>query len=477
MPKKIQLKLLSSSGELLNVVTCRAGRITVLRGGSPSDLRPYQRALSGTSDGENVVVTCDEQDLNPEQHFTLGFGEASPCTGLSVKEFLAKQRVASESHQALLVSVGLTDIYEKQCSQLSTDQETRLRLIVATTESNKALILNNPFESVGASWRETLAEIIVSFAKNSNALILVPSLSYRPECWIDNDLVDRVQVGHTAQRTIGFGSSDLASTALMADITAKVRGNQGEKSPNNQKTATLAAGAIAANPLNEESTQDIHSSATPKTFSTILKLSSVAIGILAGTWGAFTILEPSPSSNKAIATKLPDASQGNPTSGKQNTSNAVSHRESNPSAKIVASANKPQKTTKASVSTRYILDLYPASIKQGILDTANGVVPTFEEQQSETEPAHTNTKKPQQGSLFSLLENASSKDSSSSSRSPANSYRDDRYDRRDYTDNDDDNDNDEMEARREEIRNRFLEAIRQNALRRQAALDQNQDDY
>lgn len=474
MPKKIQLKLLSSSGELLNVVTCRAGRITVLRGGSPSDLRPYQRALSGTSDGENVVVTCDEQDLNPEQHFTLGFGEASPCTGLSVKEFLAKQGVASESHQSLLVSVGLTDIYEKHCSQLSTDQETRLRLIVATTESNKALILNNPFESVGASWRETLAEIIVSFAKNSNALIVVPSLSYRPECWIDNDLVDRVQVGHTTQRTIGFGSSDLASTALMADITAKVRGNQGEKSSNNQQTATLAAGAIAGSPLNEESTQDINSSSAPKKFSTILKLSSVAIGILAGTWGAFTILEPSPSSNKPIATKLPGASQSNPTTDKQNKSNAAPKQNvSNTSAKIVDPVNKPQKPTKPTVNTRSILDLYPASIKQGILDTANGVIPSFKDQQSETETAHTNTKKVTQGSFFSLLENASSKDSSPSSRSPANSYRDDRYDRRDYTDDDDD----EMEARREEIRNRFLEAIRQNALRRQAALDQNQDNY
>lgn len=474
MPKKIQLKLLSSSGELLNVVTCRAGRITVLRGGSPSDLRPYQRALSGTSDGENVVVTCDEQDLNPEHHFTLGFGEASPCIGLSVKEFLAKHNVPSESHQALLVSVGLADIYEKHCSQLSTDQETRLRLITATTESNKALILNNPFESVGASWRETLAEIIVSFAKNSNALIVVPSLSYRPECWIDNDLVDRVQVGHTTQRTIGFGSSDLASTALMADITAKVRGSQGEKSSNKQTTATLAAGAITGTPLKEESTQDINSSSAPKTFSTILKLSSVAIGILAGTWGAFTILEPSPSSNKPIATNPPGISQSKPTTDKQNKSNAVSKQSvSNTSAKIVAPANKPQKPTKPSVSTRYILDLYPASIKQGILDTANGVIPTFEDQQSETQTAHTNTKKPQQGSFFSLLENASSKDSSSSSRSPANSYREERYDRRDYEDDDDD----EMEARREEIRNRFLEAIRQNALRRQAALDQNQDDY
>jgi hypothetical protein len=478
MPKKIQIKLVSSAGELLNVVTCRSGRIAVLRGASPSDLRPYQRALSGTSDVENILVTCDGNSFEYEQHFTFGFGEVSPFQGQTVKDFLSASSVPLEAHQPLLMSAGLSEIYDKNCATLSTDEQTRLRLITATTDSSKALILNNPFEGVGSNWRETMAELFVSFAKSRNALIIVPSLSFRPECWIDNDIIDRIQVGHTAQRTIGFGSSDLSSTTMMAELTAKVRRehalkNQGESSTNRQ-SASLAAGALGTLP-DETHAPSSPTTATSAISSKFIKISSVLIGVAAGTWGALTILDSTPpetsgKSQTLALTKTKKSKhlqQSSPTKPQAGSNKAASSQ----LAKKAVSNKQKKQARVAPPAKRYLLDLYPVAIKNALIDTANGVLPPLEEVPHSAQKDSANKSQAKNhGSFFSLLENASSKGSSSPEQAPGSQYS--RSYSRSYTDDEHES---EMEARREQIRNRFLEAIRQNALRRQAALDEDDD--
>lgn len=480
MPKKIQIKLLSDSGELLSVVTCRAGRIAVLRGSSSYDLRPYQRALSASSDTENLQVTCDGATYHNDEHTLLGFGEISPCAGLSVNGFLIKCKVPDESHLSLLMSFGLADCYEKECSQLSTDEERRLRLAASTAHPSKALILNNPFESISGSWRDPVAELLASYAKNNGALIIVTSLTYRSEAWIDNDIVDRIQVGQTAQRTIGFGSAELSSTSIMTEITSRVRHDHALKSPNtqqgSQKAVSLASAALGA--VGAVDTESVVSVAPAKIggMPFLTKVFSIILGLSLGTWGAFTLMSPIPESantpidsgNRAAGGSVPPPPLSNADKkDKKAVTNATTQEVSAPpsqrsQAKVVNKQNK-----------HYLLDLYPLAIKNSIVKTANGVIPPIENNQHhEVAPNQVKGRK-NTGSLFSLLENASSNDKSEARQEPGH-YRHPIRSIQPYSDNsEEDLDYQEaMEARREEIRNRFLEAIRQSALRRQAQLDE-----
>lgn len=483
MPKKIQIKLLSDSGELLSVVTCRAGRIGVLRGSSPSDLRPYQRILSSTGDTENLEVTCDGATYNNEEHSLLGFGEISPCTGLSVRAFLVKHGIPDDSHRSLLMSIGLTECYEKECSQLSADEERRLRLVAFTAHPSKALILNNPFEPISGSWRDSVAELLASHAKNNGALIIVTSLTYRPEAWIDNDIVDRIQVGQTAQRTIGFGSSDMASTSLMAEITSRVRQDNAPQAPSAQqgpqKIASLASAALGA--VGGIDSEHIITSGHTKSSSMpfLAKALSVILGVSVGTWGAFTLMGPS---SESVPTPVESKKQvaENSVASLQQPNPRAENKEAiasaNPQEVAVTQSKKSQAKVTNRPSKQYLLDLYPLAIKNSIIKTANGVLPPIENNQS-NEVVSTQAKGTRNtGSLFSLLQNASSNEKSEPpqesgyERYPARPYQPDSESREaDYEDQE------AMEARREEIRNRFLEAIRQSALRRQAQLEEEVD--
>ena len=484
MPKKIQIKLLSDSGELLNIVTCRAGRIAVLRGSSSSDLRPYQRALSSTDDTENLQVTCDGVPYNNEGHSLLGFGEVSPCAGLSVKAFLVKHGVPDDSQLSLLMSFGLTECHDKECSQLSADEERRLRLAAFTAHPSKALILNNPFESISGSWRDSVAELLASHAKNNGALVIVTSLTYRPEAWIDNDIVDRIQVGQTAQRTIGFGSSDMANTSLMAEITSRVRQDNAPQSPSvqqgPQKTASLASAALGV--VGEMDTEDVITSGHTKTTSIpfVAKALSVILGIGLGTWGAFTLMSPAPESASTTVESATQATENRTAALPQSNPVVAENKKALANASPQEVSAPQSKKSHAKVMNRpskqYLLDLYPLAIKNSIIKTANGVIPPIENNQPDEGASNQAKSKKNTGSLFSLLQNASSNEKSESpqefgyDRHPARPYQPFSESREA-----DSEDQDAMEARREEIRNRFLEAIRQSALRRQAQLEEELD--
>ena len=223
MPKKVQLKLLSASGELLNVITCHGGQVTVFRANSGADLRPYQRALSGATSKERISISVDGSEYNSEQHNLIGLGEPLPHTGLSLENYFETAGISAENTSALLNSFGIDRSLSTPCSTLTPDEERRIRLIVATCEPAKLLVLNEPFEHISSQWREQFAQLLTNFARQRNGLIIVTSLSFRPESWIDNDSVARVQVGETLQRTIGFGGAQSSSTGLMNQLRDAVR--------------------------------------------------------------------------------------------------------------------------------------------------------------------------------------------------------------------------------------------------------------
>jgi hypothetical protein len=212
------MKLLSRSGELLNVVNCFAGRITVLRAASDNELGPYQRGLAGVGGPEHIVINVDGKPYQPEEHVVIGFGHSLLENDCSVQEYLHASGVPAGAIAGMLVSYGLERKTAAVGSQLTADETRRLELLAAANTIGKVIVMNAPFEPLASTWRERFAELLSSFAVRKQQIIVIPKLVYRPESWIDNEAIARVQVGQNMQRTIGFGSGPSSVNDIIKEV-------------------------------------------------------------------------------------------------------------------------------------------------------------------------------------------------------------------------------------------------------------------
>lgn len=242
-PKKLILKQFSPSGEVINVINFLSGRITVLRGYEPSDLAPYQRAFSGTPGPERINLSLNGEEYRAEQNILIGFGESNAGFTLSVSEALTSSGFPENQQAPLLLSFGIENTLGKSLSQLGAHEYRLLQLLCAVNDTKRAIVLNNPFEPIQASWRERIAEHISRTCRLNQSLIVVTSMNYRPESWIDNEIISRVQVGENLKRTIGFGPS----SQNIQNMIQQVR-----KDHHTEKEAPKpAAPTLESSPLND----------------------------------------------------------------------------------------------------------------------------------------------------------------------------------------------------------------------------------
>jgi hypothetical protein len=480
MPIKLQLKLLSDAGELLSVVTCHAGRIAVLRASTPSDLRPYQRALGGSSGKDFIRVEVDGAEYRPEQHTLIGFGEPSPTVGLSVHDFLVRQGVSELAIAPLLLSLGLEEISNKQCSELTTDQEARLRILAATKDPNRVLVINDPFEHIGGTWRERTAELLTNFARSQRAVVIVPFLSYRPECWIENDIIERIEVGQTTQRTIGFGSHGSSAD----DVINQIRGHsRPEREQRQAASASIAAGAALGSQSGELDRAQLANRALRNFRTGLTKTICILAGAGFATWGAFSLgkiqSKDDPKSSARSGINNPStavgatAKQSDPADRQSHDAQIGEPVTQNDAATTNALPNAPL-AKHGEQEPKYILDLYPAAIRASLLDTARGVR-SYQQPEADKPASQPQSQSTDQGNLFSLLAKASS-DKSAANGDNTNGGNSNGY----YDSNDSDQESapdsyeeqSDEDRRREEIRQRFLEAIRASAERRRMAAEE-----
>jgi len=482
MPGKVLLKLLSNTGELLNVATCHAGRISVLRASTPSDLRPYQRALAGSSAKDNLEILCDGAEFQPDQHTLIGFGEPSPTVGLTVKEFLKSRGMSELAIGSQLISFGLEDIAEKRCAELTLDQESRLRLLAATSDPDKVLVLNDPFDNIAGKWRERVADALADFASTRNALIIIPSLSYRPDAWIENKAIERIEVGQTAQRTIGFGSAGSQSNSEIDQIRNQLRADPrfaGQAGAHDQRAAATGALAGAAVGMRPQDFGAVAADTVVKKslLSSVGKLLFALVGSSVGGWAIYTAVN--------MQTKGSDTTAGpSKVAALQQPLAAPEKRSEKPEATQVASDPQPKVNNPsipapsqaalvkpAEVQTAFLLDAYPAAIKASILDTVKGNI-DFTSGNEKTAVEQSPKKQGDSGNLFSLLEKASNTKGEAPNGSLGNpSY----VEQNEEPAETNAGDMSPEDAQREAIRNRFLEAIRASAARRQAETEEEAD--
>jgi hypothetical protein len=336
-------------------------------------------------------------------------------------------------------------------------------------------VLNDPFENISGKWRERAAELLAELAQTRNALIIIPSLSYRPEAWISNQCVERIEVGQTSQKTIGFGSAGSQSNAQIDEIRNQLRSDPRFAAHGAHSDSRSASAAIAAGVAGAIHTSDLAPSAARITKQKVLLASSgkllfALIGSSVGGWALFTAVSmysgQSASLVKqekvvAVNRQAPESKPLSAPSSNNKPSEPSQQGVNKPPAEAVLVARN--KTT--DVQAGFLLDAYPAQIKRSILDTARGSI-DFQTSPEQAPAEHPTQRRADSGNLFSLLEAASNAKGDSGSANPGSPA--------DLADSEEDSEAADTsgmtpeEAQREAIRNRFLEAIKASALRREA---------
>lgn len=404
------------------MVNCPAGKITVLRESNAGDLDPYKRAFAGVPGAEKFTIEIDGQTMEMAKHSLIGFGNETRIPAKTVREFLSASANAA-AVDSLLISFGLEDIADKNPSNISDCARRRLLILAACQDPSKVLVLNNPFEPIGSTWRERIAEMLASSGKASNRITLITALDFRPSCWIDNDTIQRIQLGQDTQKTIGFAGSESEVQGVIEEVRRESK--KVVKKPAEKPTRAPSVGITK--PLDKS-----------KTIATFRRRVRIFTGIAAAL--IFTLLfvgrEPAPDSHKQVALINPIAT---PVTAPTSMSTPVS----------VPTVTIP-------VASAFVLDLYGPEIKRSIIRSFDGLgsstskAPSVALRQAAWEKQGTKTNE-FAGGLLKALESASGTGYGSASQSPGVPLV--------QTGPAVELTTEEREERREAIRQKFLEAI------------------
>lgn len=472
MLKKLLIKSLSAGGELLNVVSCFAGQVSVFRAHSPSELKPYQRALAGLHGAEKFSVALDGHDYLPQHHTLIGFAEQKLSGAMTVRSFFEEAGATEETVDSLLLSYGLDQSVEKTVSELSVDEERRARLLEATFHPDKALIINEPFEPVSSQWRERFAELLVGFARNKNGLVIITSLSYRPECWIDNDSIQRIQVGENTQRTIGYGSAGSQANQFMNQLRDAVRNDQ-----SNAPSAVGGLSAGSASVIGTSGTTPQESPAYASWFSRLSRENTFAWKavitssfIIASGVGAYLYRNQTSAPAPRVIDAKKDSETPKDTRINPEIKNepVVKPSERTTITKIVPEGPLPMPQSSeahAPPPSPMVLDAYPEAIRLSIISTTNGDVGAFKDSHESSSGPEKDKAVKTGGNIFNLLETASTKQAATGNEGEPEPISQPQA----YQDPPEPEQQTEEQQRREAIRQKFLEAIRAAAERRQQA--------
>jgi hypothetical protein len=74
--------------------------------------------------------------------------------------------------------------------------------------NRKVFFLNDPFLEFPTHALELFADCWVRLAVKQQIVVIVTRLSERPECWIENDFIARIQLERPRQATIGYGGGE-----------------------------------------------------------------------------------------------------------------------------------------------------------------------------------------------------------------------------------------------------------------------------
>jgi hypothetical protein len=332
-----------------------------------------------------------------------------------------------------------------------------------------------------------MAEFLTDFARAKNGLVVVASLSYRPESWIDNPVIARHQVGQSLRRTIGFGAAGSDSNQFINQIRDQIRSEDAQAAsppPMEQQTQRPQAAAMSLGAAAMMGSVDTETALEPDEYedspveSIGLQKPALFVALKAGAaigagglgiWAALALLgishskeNPSPAIQHAAV--APQGHQQPPQGPSQAGSEQPNNAPSNDVAKLGTAPDKAK--------LAFILDRYPEAIRVSVLDTSRGVMGEASVGAPVEAPASVSQKANEQsGNFYKLLESASTDKADAPSDGEAGGgwqqpettgawSQPESPETTEYNPG-------EEEERREAIRQKFLEAIRAAAERRE----------
>ncbi|NMC62855.1 MAG: hypothetical protein GYA55_06760 [SAR324 cluster bacterium] len=220
--KCLEIRRLGIQGETIRRIRCLPGRITVLRAYTDQELELYSRAIAGTSTARFSILV-DELPFRREDHIFIGFDESFSDDSRTVLQFLLDSGMKEKIVSACLLKFGLGGYDNHAVNSLSDGEAQTLRILAATRQPQRIVILKDPFTAISEQWRELLAQLLVDHVDKGHATVLVVHLSYRPACWIENEYISRVQLEGPRKPTIGFGGN----AGMDAELLERLRKEAG----------------------------------------------------------------------------------------------------------------------------------------------------------------------------------------------------------------------------------------------------------
>lgn len=452
---KLQVRHLSKSGELLGVYNCPAGQISVFRSSNESDLQPFRRAFAGVPGPERIRILLDDVDFEISEGLTIGLAEKVPV-GVTVKQVLLDNGFSEDSMNGQLTHCGLINDKNTELTALSDCARRRVAILVALSSQNKVLICDSPFEPLTGVWKERFAELMLENATGSDKIIVVTRLDYRPEAWIDNSVINRLQVNSTVQKTIGFATDGDDVQAAVRKVREMMAEQASIEEQQAQQRVAISTTIPVQDVAHNTSSSRLTSASFPdQSFSIKKKMRRTGL-ILVG--GSLSLV--------IVAAFILRAFDSNTNSNKLPVKQSSTNITPTTPASVIKQAPKlvissgtlatPSPTQKLKYK---ILDRYPVPIKQAIIDTFNEKIP---DSQVRVEPVKTGGTS-EENPFRTLMDVTRNNDTSvSNNNTPVDST----FVAQPSVGSAEVSDEDRRQ-RQELIRQKFLEAIQRAAERRQ----------
>ncbi len=388
---RLVIKQLSKHGELLDCINCFPSKVTVLRAESETDLVPYRQAVSGQVSGKKFSVSYNNKNFIQSEHIVIGFGSWLPGSE-SVSEVLVSFGVLNEQAPALLNTFGLAGLESKVIADLTLDYLRRLELLCASYSKARVVVLDSPFEPINSLYKDKFAELILNDTLTNNRITVVTRLCYRPEQWVGNETIERIQVGSTIQKTVGFG----AKSNEIKDIVSQLRKSGVLNAPvNEQPVKSESYSAPSTKKANSLLTEfgRINPTGSSNRFLTFflqpqyLKKISIGATVMALLLLGVALIDSAKTPTRNVAVLEISNSTGNLTNQGQPLQQANSKQivleNSNPStvndlksttasSEVLSVTSHVDKPRNNPAEAKPILDFYPPNIKKAVLDAFHG---------------------------------------------------------------------------------------------------------
>ncbi|MCB9029435.1 MAG: hypothetical protein H6619_00130 [Deltaproteobacteria bacterium] len=220
----LTIKQLSKFGEVLRSIECGTGEITVLRANTDQDLLPFRQTLFGQNSGHKFTLSLNNSPFLVKDASLIGFGHNLQETKTPL-QLLTDRGVREDRANALLINFGFEEQLELPSNKLNECARIRLQILLAVISKKKVLILDSPFERISEEWKDRFAELVADSTVNQAKITIITRLTYRPQSWVGNQIIQRVEVGFNRQKTIGIGSVGESLSQMAAQVRQNLSGD------------------------------------------------------------------------------------------------------------------------------------------------------------------------------------------------------------------------------------------------------------